>query len=390
MSIQHPVAVGVDPHADTLTAAAVDSAGHRLWDITVANTQAGIGGLIRRLDGQRVTWAIEGTGTFGRELCDQLLRRGDTVREVPTRLTGSLRRRSGFSKTDRADATTIARAALTEPLARVSHHPTLEALRVLIRQRETLVNAQTRAFNRLHTHLRELDPATARTLGRIRTRQVLQQLAQTPITDHPDPHRHALQLAIHLDAEEALQRLGYIRRLDSEIRRILPDPGHQLMTIPGIGVIGAATILAHTGDINRFPTEGHYARHAGTAPLDASSGRQQRHRFNRWGNRTLNKTIHIAIVTQLAQHQDAYHYLTRRLTEGKTKPEAIRAAKRHLTRRIYRILKQHPLTQEDPLGEERSLSIPSGSVRGSGCAWASRGRRRWCGRRTRRSRGGAW
>jgi hypothetical protein len=120
MSIQHPVAVGVDPHADTLTAAAVDSAGHRLWDITVANTQAGIGGLIRRLDGQRVTWAIEGTGTFGRELCDQLLRRGDTVREVPTRLTGSLRRRSGFSKTDRADATTIARAALTEPLARVS------------------------------------------------------------------------------------------------------------------------------------------------------------------------------------------------------------------------------------------------------------------------------
>ena len=343
MSIQHLVAVGVDPHADTLCAAAVDSAGNRVWDVTVANTASGITELMGRLDGDRVIWAIEGTGTFGRDLCDRLLRRGEVVREVPTRLTGRLRRRSGFSKTDRGDATAIARAALTEPLAGVSHHPVLEALRVLVRQRETLVNAQTRAFNRLRAHLRELDPATARTLGRIRTRHTLEQLGRLA-TDYPNPHHRALQLAIRLDAEEALERLRRIRQLDTEIRAVLPEAGHQLMGITGIGAIGAATILAHTGIIDRFPTEGHYARHAGTAPLDASSGRQQRHRLNRYGNRTLNKTIHIAIVTQLSQHGAAHHYVTRRISQGKTKPEAIRAAKRHITRHIYRTLKHHPLT----------------------------------------------
>ncbi len=114
------------------------------------------------------------------------------------------------------------------------------------------------------------------------------------------------------------------------------------MRIQGIGLVGAATIIAHSAPISRFPTEGHYASYNGTAPLDASSGRQQRHRLNRWGNRTLNKTIHIAIVTQLAHRGEAHHYLTRRTTETKT--EAIRSAKRHLSRRIYRTLKNNPLT----------------------------------------------
>ena len=150
--------------------------------------------------------------------------------------------------------------------------------------------------------------------------------------------------AIRLEAEAALERLDWIKQLDKEIRHTLPPTGHQLMKIEGIGMIGAATIIAHSGNITRFPTEGHYARYTGTAPLDASSGRQQRHRLNRWGNRTLNKATHIAIITQLQRKGKAHHYIQRRITEGKTKKEAIRAAKRHLTRHIYRTLKQHPLT----------------------------------------------
>lgn len=343
MTIQHPGAVGVDSHADTLSVAAVDRSGTLLWHDTVANTIAGISGLLESHPLNGETWAIEGTGSFGRLLADQLLARGITVREVPTRLTARLRSRSGFSKTDRIDAETIARAAYSEPLAIPKRHPTSEALRVLVQQRESLINAQVRAVNRLRARLRELDPAHPLTSHRIRTLSHYQTLANLTVTD-PNPYRQALATAIRLEATGCQHRRHQINGLRPQIRQLLPEAGHALMNICGIGLVGAATIIAHTGNIERFPTEGHYARYTGTAPLDASSGKQQRHRLNRWGNRTLNRVTHIAILTQLRQHGPAHHYTTRRITEGKTKPEAIRAAKRHLTRTIYRTLKRHPLT----------------------------------------------
>lgn len=343
MPIQHPIVVGVDPHADTLSAAAVDSNGTLLWEATVANTTGAINKLleIHPPDGQ--LWAIEGTGSFGRQLTNQLLTRGVTVREVPTRLTARLRSRNGFSKTDPIDAVTIARSAHTETLPIPKRHPVTEALRVLIGQREALVNAQVRASNRLTARLRELPPDQNPIQGRIRNRHQYDTLTRLAATD-PDPHHQAVITAIRIDASNSLHRRQQITGLTTSIRRLLPEAGTALMGICGIGIIGAATIIAHTGDITRFPTDGHYARYCGTAPIDASSGRNQRQRLNRWGNRTLNRVTHIAIITQLSQHDQAHHYITRRLTEGKTKNEAIRAAKRHLTRRIYRTLQQHPLT----------------------------------------------
>jgi len=343
MSIQHPTAVGVDPHADTLSAAAVDPAGALVWELTVPNSPEGISRLLSAGNGDPLRWAVEGTGTFGRALTDQLIRNGAAVFEVPTRLTGRLRRRAGFGKTDRVDAATIARAALSEPLATVTHHPLTEALRVLVRQRETLVAAQVQAVNRLRARLREADPATARQLGRIRSKATLIALTRHTTTS-TNPHHQALTLAIHLDATDTLTRHQHIHTLETRLRQLLPPAGHALMRIPGIGLIGAATLIAHTGDIHRFPTDAHYATYCGTAPVDASSGRQQRHRLNRWGNRTLNRVIHTAIITQLQQNGPAANYITRRLQQGKTKPETIRTAKRHLTRHIYRTLKQHPLT----------------------------------------------
>jgi len=343
MSIQHAVVVGVDPHADTLAAAAIDAAGAVVWQATVANTTEGVLGLIQAAGNGARRWGIEGTGTFGRLLCDELLTTGARVLEVPTRLTARLRRRSGYAKTDPIDAAAIARAVLADTLGPVRHHPVVEALRVLVRQRETLVTAQVQATNRIRSRLRELDPATARELPRLRSRATLNRLTEL-VTDNPNPHHQALAFTIRLEAAETLERIKHIKQLDTRIRHTLPHPGHQLMTITGIGLVGAATIIANTGDINRFPTDGHYATYCGTAPLDASSGRQQRHRLNRWGNRTLNRVIHTAIITQLQRRAEAHHHITRRLSQGSTKPEAIRTAKRHLTRRIYRLLKHHPLT----------------------------------------------
>jgi len=335
MSIQPVVAVGVDPHAETLSAAAVDRLGGLIWETTVPNTAEGIATLIGGTNGE--LWAIEGSGALGRLLADTLRDRNVRVAEVPTRLTARLRTRGGFSKSDRIDALAIARLALVESLPPVDHQPIIEALRVLYRQRESLVQTQVEAVNRIRARLRELN--TVPRLGRLRSRRQIETIIRNLPTGETDPHHKALILSIRLQAEEALQRIDRIRLLETELANTLPPAGTRLTELPGIGLITATAIIVATGDIRRFPTEGHYARYAGAAPLDASSGRQQRHRLNRWGNRSLNHALHTAIVTQIQQGGPAAHYVTRRLQEGKTKKEAIRAAKTHLARHIYRLLK---------------------------------------------------
>ena len=108
--------------------------------------------------------------------------------------------------------------------------------------------------------------------------------------------------------------------------------------IYGIGPIGAAIIVGRSGDIRRYPTAGHYARHNGTAPLEASSGPKARHRLNPRGDRQLNHAIHTAALTQIAHDTPGRAYYLRKQAEGKTKKEAMRALKRRISDVVYRQL----------------------------------------------------
>jgi len=136
MSIQQVISIGVDPHADTISVAGVDAAGMVIFEATVANRRGAVDELINRVGTRGVRWAIEGSGGLGRLLADRLLIAGADVYEVPTRLTARLRLRNGYAKTDRLDASAIARFTISEPLPKVDRHPIVEALRVLTRQRE--------------------------------------------------------------------------------------------------------------------------------------------------------------------------------------------------------------------------------------------------------------
>jgi transposase len=343
-SIQPLSRVGVDPHADTLAASGIDEAGVEAFHVEVPNTVEGIEALISRVNGLPVRWAIEGTGTFGRALCDRLLADGCDVVEVPTRLTGKYRTKAGRNKTDRGDAVAIARASLMDDCAHVSHTPVVETLRVLVTQRKSLVHGQIETASRIRARLRELGAHADSTMGRLRSKKAFTALAGLTIDAGGNPHIEALTHVIRLEADNWLGRYRQIRELETRIDSVMPQAGEALRRLDGIGLVGAATIIATTADINRFPTDGHYASFCGTAPLDASSGRQDRHRLNRFGNRAINEVIHTAIITQLAGHKEAYDYVNKRIGENKTKREAIRAAKRKLNRRIYRTLKQHPLT----------------------------------------------
>ena len=108
--------------------------------------------------------------------------------------------------------------------------------------------------------------------------------------------------------------------------------------ICGIGEVGAATILSIVDDPTRFPDRGHFAAFNGTAPLEASSGDKRRHRLSRRGNRQMNKVIHVAARTQIRIGGPGRVYYDRKLAEGKSQMEALRALKRQLSDVIYRRL----------------------------------------------------
>lgn len=341
-TIQTLCVVGVDSHADTLAASGTDAAGVELFYLEVPNTDNGIDLLLKRVEGSNPRWGIEGTGTYGRLLCDRLLAAECDVVEVPTRLTARHRSRAGNRKTDKGDAVAIARAVLLDDCAKVSHLEVVETLRILSNQRKSLVTTQTEITNRVYARLRELGQSELK--GRLRSVKAFTKLAAIAADDEQNTHHQVVCQSIRIDASNWLTLHYQVNELDRTIKIHMPAAGIALQQIQGIGPVGAARIIGDTGDIRRFPTEGHYASYCGTAPVDASSGRQQRHRLNRWGARLINSVIHTAVITQIAQKGFAHDYVNNRISQGKTKREAIRAAKRKLTKKIYHTLKQHPLT----------------------------------------------
>ncbi len=133
------------------------------------------------------------------------------------------------------------------------------------------------------------------------------------------------------------QRLASKKR----IRVAVIASGTSLCGIRGIGpigAIGAAMVLGAVGDVGRFPIAGHFASYNATAPIEASSGNRNRHRLNPTGNRKLNHVLHIAAVTQLRYPSEGRTYYDKKIAEGKTSKEAIRALKRRISDAVYRRL----------------------------------------------------
>jgi transposase len=338
-----PVA-GCDPHLDSITVAVIGPWGDAAEMVTVPNTEVGWAEVVATCHRRGVVRVgIEGASGYGRRCAQTLTGAGITVLEVPTRLTARTRRVDGTGKTDPGDARTIGRAVGRGEGHRWRHSPALETLRVLTARRDHLVGAQTADINQLRALLGEIDPAHAATLGRLRSRRQFQTLAAYH-TDG-DQHRVTVGELVAAIAAGCGVRHDEITRLTRRIRDVLPPAGWALIDeFVGCDTIVAALVLSQIAGTDGFATDAKMAAWAGTAPLDASSGRQQRHRLNRGGNRQVNRAIHTIVVTQLGKGGPAADYIHRRITEGKTRKEAIRAAKRHITRRIWKTLHHHGLT----------------------------------------------
>ena len=216
---------------------------------------------------------------------------------------------------------------------------TLRELKLLVDHRDDLVAERRRCQQRLRWHLHELDPALALPLGALDRTVWLERLGRQLAR-----REQTTQVRI---ARELVGRCRTLTRsiveLDRELQTRIADAGTATARARRLRTLSAAKLLGEIGPIERFPTDAQLARHAGVAPLDASSGKHQRHRLDRGGNRQLNCALHRIAITQGRVHPPARAYLERKQAEGKTRREAIRCLKRQLARTIYTTLKNEPL-----------------------------------------------
>jgi transposase len=283
-------------------------------------------------------WAVEDCRHVTRRLERLLLEQGEQLVRVPPRLTAPQRRRGRVrGKSDRIDALAVARAALQEPqLDRPrAGEERLRELKLVVDHRDDLVSERRRCQQRLRWHLHELDPSLHIPLGALDRGVWLDRVGRHLVRR---PQTTQVQVARDLVARcRSLTRA--VGELEREVHARTEAIAPRLLDLPGCGALSAAKLLCEIGPIDRFRSDAQLARHAGVAPLDASSGKQQRHRLDRGGNRQLNCALHRIAITQGRVHAPARDYLERKQSEGKSRREAIRCLKRQLARTVYSTLK---------------------------------------------------
>jgi transposase len=278
-------------------------------------------------------WAVEGCQGIGRHVASRLLADGEQVVDVPPKLSARARVFSTGQgrKTDATDAHSVALVATRMTgLRPVIDDEQLAVLRILADRRRSLGEDHTRMVSQLHRLLLELIPGGAPvSLSAAQARALLVKVRPR---DAAGKTRRRVAAELISDLERIYQRK---KAADKELRDLLTATGSRLTDLNGIGPSGAARLLVDAGDITRFPSRAHFASWNGTAPIDASSGDQVRHRLSRAGNRHVNRTLHIMAVVQLRNPTEGRAYYDRKVAAGKTPMEAMRCLKRRLSDIVY-------------------------------------------------------
>ena len=328
------VTIGIDAHKSSLAVSLVDELGRELAAREFANEPRAHRALhawaLKLAPGER-RFGIEGTGWVGRGIACLLLECGERVVDVRGALSERQRRRlRGAGKSDPRDALAIARVTAREELPPVRPDSPARDLKLLCDYRLQLIGERTRTANRLHADLVSLRPGYERSLPRLDSPPRLERAERLLAGES------GVQALLAGRRIEALARLdAEIKQLEREIARAVRALASGLPQLVGISYLSAGRIIGEVGDIGRIASKARFARMNGTAPIPASSGQTQRHRLNRGGNRRLNHTLHMMALTQARMDPRARAYVERRRGEGRTKRDAVRALKRHLSDVVY-------------------------------------------------------
>jgi transposase len=333
--------VGVDTHLDTHTAAICDSRGQKLAQLRVPTNPTGYADLLRWVrdaaGSRQVVWAMESTRHYGLGLSRYLISEDQQVAEIEnTRHIG--KRRSG--KSDPIDATRaakelLARSETTEMRADGDR----EALRLLMIDRDNAVES-LRSARTVLTSLIVTAPAELREelrhLSRLRRAQVCSELV---CPEDVDRQTRVLHQTLARLGRRIVDLAQVVAELENQIAEIVDDmaPG-VIAGEPGLGALSLAQILLSWSHAGRVRSEAAFAMLSGTAPIPVSSGRTDRYRLNRLGDRQLNRALHIVAVTRMRYDPATVAYVAGRRAEGRTDKEIRRCIKRYLARHLYRVL----------------------------------------------------
>ena len=331
---------GVDTHADVHVAAVVDQVGRVLGTGSFPADEAGYARLLAWLagHGQLVRVGVEGTGSYGAGLACFLAMAGVVVLEVP-RPDRQRRRRHG--KSDAVDAVSAALAALSgqdcgTPKARTGAAESLRALRVA---RAGAVKARTQAGNQLRDLVTTAPSPLRARLGPLAAPRRARAAAALTCGDAAGPAEGAKAAmasvaARWLDLDAEATRLE--AAIDALVRRVAaPD----YLARTGVAPLSASALIAVAGDNPaRITSEAAFAALCGTSPVDCSSGKQQRHRLNRGGDRQANAALWRIAVTRIRYDPATQDYYARRTATGKTRKQIIRELQRYAAREAYRDL----------------------------------------------------
>ena len=329
------VMIGVDPHKGSHTAVAISPAEEPLGELRVRACAAQAQRLLAWAAAwpQR-TWAIEGARGLGHLLAQQLLAAGEQVVDVQPKLGARVRllATGAVNKNDPNDARSVAIAALRSPARRqVQPDDHAAVLKVWAKRHRDLGRMRTQVVCRLHAVLCELVP------GGVSKAITAGQAARLLESITPSGAVEAAR------CELAAAFLDDLRRIDAQLREAkkkldaaVRASGTSVTGIFGVGPVVAATVIGAVRNISRFPDRDHFAACNGTAPIEVSSGPRKIYRLSRRGNRRLNHVIHMAAVTQIRyRHSEGRAYYERKLAEGKTPKEALRALKRRISDAIF-------------------------------------------------------
>jgi transposase len=335
------IVIGADTHKRTHACGAVFAqTGQLAGELTASAREAGFRELLawgRSLDEERV-WAIEDCRHVSGSLERFLIASGERVVRVPPKLMGQSRRAERTAgKSDPIDALAIARAALREgPETLPAAYLDEDAMQVklLLDHREDLVKTRSEDQCRLRWHLHDLWPELEIPAGALDRMVWLDRIARKLSRAEQSARvRVARELVL-----EIRRRTRRAAELEREIGAMVKAQAPELLDLEGCGALTAAKLIAETAGAERLASDAKFARLAGVAPIPASSGKRIRHRLDRGGNRQLNCALHRIAVTQGRIHPPAREFLARKQAEGKSRMEALRCLKRHLARRVWKLL----------------------------------------------------
>ncbi|MHB1534866.1 MAG: IS110 family RNA-guided transposase [Acidimicrobiales bacterium] len=333
---KHAVTGGVDTHADTHVAAALDGIGGVLGTESFPTTPAGYASLLAWLGGFGTVTVvgIEGTGSYGAGLARHVARAGVAVVEVD-RADRAERRRAG--KSDTLDAVSAARAAQSGRArgAPKGRDGTVEAIRALMVAKRSARGERTQTINQARALVITAPDDIRARFAKHNTAGLVAEL----VALRPRPGEvvdYSTRIALRELGRRA-QFLGdQIDRLDELIVPLVTAHAPGLLGLYGVGPHIAAMLLVAAGDHpERLRSEAAWAHLCAAAPIPASSGKTNRHRLNPGGDRQANHALWRIVFTRIGSHLPTRLYVERRTSQGKSKPEIIRCLKRYVAREVY-------------------------------------------------------